>query len=297
MRRNRVSNCLFGMVLLVLVMSTGSRALAQRPLSSPSPSPTPSRSPSLESQFFKNVLSDQKAIWTAPFHLQREDTKWLVPLGLGSMALITTDRITGDEVAESRGLTGPSHTISEAGSAFAGGGVAAGFYLIGRKTHSYKARETGLLTAEALLDSAIVVTALKGITQRKRPDSGHDRSEFWDGGSSFPSGHSATAWSMATVIASEYHEHRWVQFAAYGGASAVSISRFTGGKHYLSDVLVGSALGFGIGRYVYKTHHRKNVAPGGDEEDESLVASRWPVISPQYDRRHHRYGIGLTWTF
>jgi len=82
------------------------------------------------------------------------------------MALITTDRITGDEVAESRGLTGPSHTISEAGSALAGGGVAAGLYLIGRKTHNYKARETGLLTAEALLDSAIVVTALKGITQR-----------------------------------------------------------------------------------------------------------------------------------
>src|SRR5205814_5330383 len=136
-------------------------------------------------------------------------------------------------------------------------GIAATFYLVGRVRHDERARETGLLGAEALIDSAIVVTALKEITQRGRPLSGRDRSEFFDGGSSFPSGHSIEAWSLAAVIANEYQHNRAVQVAAYGIASAVSISRFTGEKHYLSDILVGSALGYGIGSYVYKAQHIK----------------------------------------
>ena len=48
----------------------------------------------------KTFCSDQKAIWTAPFHLERSDTKWVVPSGIGVMALFTTDRITGDEMFE-----------------------------------------------------------------------------------------------------------------------------------------------------------------------------------------------------
>ncbi len=171
------------------------------------------------------------------------------------------------------------------------------FYLVGRAKHDDRARETGLLGAEALIDSAIVVTALKEITQRSRPLSGQSRSDFFDGGSSFPSGHSIAAWSLATVIANEYHDHRAVQFAVYGIAGAVSMARFTGEKHYLSDVLVGSALGYGIGRYVYHAHHRKTSANSGDE-DESRGRSRvWPLIAPQYDRHARAYGATLAWSF
>src|ERR1051326_2877268 len=60
----------------------------------PTPSPEPSPTPTLESQFFKNILRDQRAIWTLPFHLHREDTKWLLPLGLSTATLIATDRHT-----------------------------------------------------------------------------------------------------------------------------------------------------------------------------------------------------------
>ena len=51
---------------------------------------------------------------------------------------------------------------------------------------------------------------------------------------------------------------RAVQIASYSIASAVSIARFTGGKHYLSDVLVGSALGYRIETFVYSAHHRQS---------------------------------------
>ena len=277
MRRNRSSRCLFGMIGFILATTVALHAQ------------TPAPTPSLEREFFKNILSDQKAIWTAPFHLERSDMKWAVPAGIGLMALFTTDRITGDEMFEANGQVNASRGISYAGSVYGLGAVAGTFYLIGRKKNNYRARETGILSAEAMINSIIVEGALKGITQRGRPLDGHERSEFFDGGSSFPSGHATQAWAVATVIAHEYKDRPAVQIAAYGIASAVSVARFTGHNHYISDVLAGSALGFGIGKFVYHAHHRESPA---DSE-----MSKWPLITPQYSRQARKYGVALTWNF
>ncbi len=296
MRRNRTSHCLFAMILCGILFSIASSTQAQVSLASPSPTPQPAATPSLEKQFLKNVLHDQKAIWTSPFHLHGRDARWLAPLGLGTAAFIATDRSTGDEIAESHKQLNASRIVSYAGSGYGVGGVALTFYLFGRARHDDRARETGLLGAEALIDSAIVVTALKEITQRSRPLSGKSRSDFWAGGSSFPSGHSIAAWSLATVIANEYHDRPLVQIAAYGIAGAVSVARFTGQKHYLSDVLVGSAMGYGIGRYVYHAHHRRK-SDSGDAEESQGPSRAWPLIAPQYDRHARDYGVALVWSF
>ena len=286
MRRNSGLRCLFGMI--IIAVTTAVAASAQ------TPAPTPSES-SLEKDFFKNILQDQKAIWTAPLHIDRADAKWIVPGSIGLMALFTTDRITGDEIGEADRQVGLSKAISYIGSAYGIGAAAGTFYLLGRKKNDARARETGVLIAEAAIDSAIVYGGLKTITQRGRPADGRERSEFFDGGSSFPSGHSTQAWSAATIIASEYHDRRSVQIAAYATATAVSVARFTGHKHYISDVVAGSALGFGIGKYVYHKRHREPV----DDSDPNGPVSNlwWPTISPDINRRTHQYGIGLTWSF
>jgi hypothetical protein len=251
--------------------------------------------PSLERDFFKNILNDQKAIWTAPLRLQRRDTKWAIPAGVGFMALVTTDRISGDEMAKFDRQLKASRIVSNAGSVYGLGTVAGAFYLFGRRRNDDRARETGLLSAEALVDSVIVESGLKEITQRARPMAGRERSEFFDGGNSFPSGHSTQAWAVATVIANEYGDRRAVRIAAYGVATAVSVARFTGRKHYLSDVVAGSALGYAIGKYVYTTHHRKSL--DSDDEDEPVSRLWHPLITPQFNRAGHAYGLSLTWSF
>jgi len=182
--------------------------------------------------------------------------------------------------------------LSFPGSIYGVAATAASFYFLGREKHNERARETGILIAEGSIDSVIVYSALKVATQRSRPDTGRERSEFFDGGSSFPSGHATQAWSMATIIANEYHDKRVVQIAAYSIASAVSFARFTGGSHYISDVLVGSAVGYGIGRYVYHAHHRKSSQSGDDDG-----ISRHLSIAPAFSRSARQYGIGLTWEF
>lgn len=299
MLSNRRSHCLLEILLLAIGFATASKVVAQNP--TPAPSPVVARAaktPTLESEFFKNILRDQKTIWTSPLHLRPKDARWLVPLGVGTAALIATDQQTGDEIRESDRPLKVSRVVSYSGSTYGVGAIAAAFYVFGRAKHNYRARETGVLGAEALIDSIIVGSSIKAITQRTRPNGGQSRSDFFDGGSSFPSGHSIQAWSVATIIANEYHDKPAVQIAVYGIATAVSVSRFTGGKHYLSDVLIGSTMGYGIGRYVYRTHHRKATDPGGVEEEESLnLSKRWPAIAPDYNRRAREYGVALSWSF
>ena len=180
-------------MLVILLVTLAVNAQTSTPRATPTPSPKPSPTPSLEHDFVKNILRDQKAIWTAPLHIERSDAKWMIPAGIGFMALATTDRMTGDEIDENNGRHKASQVVSYAGSIYGLAAVTGAFYFIGREKHDDRASETGFLCAEALIDSVIVEGALKGITQRARPADGHERSEFFDGGSSFPSGHATQA--------------------------------------------------------------------------------------------------------
>jgi membrane-associated phospholipid phosphatase len=294
MSSNKTSPRLLLAVFSAILFSTALCAPAQTPLPSPSPEPQPSATPTLERQFFKNILRDQKVIWTSPLHVQGRDARWLAPLGLGTVALFATDERTTEAMGNSRKQLNFSRIVSYAGSGYGAGSVAVTFYLFGRGFDNRRARETGILGAEALIDSAIVVTTIKQITQRRRPTAAKGRSAFFDG--SFPSGHTTEAWALATVIAHEYHDRRLVQVAAYGIAGVVSAARFTGHNHYLSDVLVGSALGYGIGRYVYRAHHRTNTTSVNVGESNG-VSRAWPLITPQYDRHARAYGVALQWSF
>lgn len=299
------------MMMCALIILASLSVMAQNPpgvapaVAQPSPSPPQPQSqptPSLERRFFSNVLRDQRAIWTAPFHVERGDARWLLPLGLSTGALVATDRRTAGELTENGEHPTRlriSRDVSRGGAFYTTSGIAASFYLIGRATKNSRARETGLLGAEALLDGGIVSTALKAITQRPRPRVDDASGEFFDRGDSFPSGHAISAWSLATVIAYEYGKRRpLVRFGAYGLATAVSVSRYTGRNHFLSDVLVGSAIGYGIGHYVYRTHHDPLLDGESGESKSSGARSKLrPSAVPLYSRASRSYGLALAWDF
>ena len=303
-------------LILLFAWSASAQSKPQGPPTQAQPSPTPEAkstpaasptpevkpTPTLEHRFFRNVLHDQGAIWTSPFHAGRGDAKWLAPLGLSAAVLFSTDRHTGGEMIEGGDNSTRlriSRDISQAGSLYATGGIAAVFYLFGRGEHDARARETGLLGAEALVDSAIVVQVLKTASRRQRPPTDHASGEFFSGGSSFPSGHAISAWALATVVAKEYGRHRpLVQVGVYGLATAVSISRFTGRNHFLSDVLVGSALGYGIGRYVYRRNHDTSLdASGGAKKTSGARSKLLPLVAPRFSRAERTYGLALAWDF
>jgi membrane-associated phospholipid phosphatase len=222
----------------------------------------------LVTPIMKHLALDQKQFWTAPFHLDREDAKLLVPFAAFTGGLIAGDGWISRRVPTSQ--INRSKSISDYAT-YSFIGAAGASYLWGHFTRNDHLRETGLLASEAALNSAAVAYLFKTVTQRPRPLDGTGNGTFFEGGSSFPSEHSAIAWSMASVVAHEY-PGTLTKLAAYGLASAVTVTRVTGKQHFSSDVVVGSALGWYFARQIYRAHHDLELggAGWGSFEDSDL---------------------------
>src|SRR5208282_676510 len=82
---------------------------------------------------------------------------------------------------------------------------------------------------------------------------GSGTGRFFVGGDSFPSMHSSVSWAIASVIAHEY-PGSLSQLLSYGVAGGVSAARWAGNKHFASDVVIGSALGWYMGWQAYHSH-------------------------------------------
>ncbi|HTH50577.1 MAG TPA: phosphatase PAP2 family protein [Pyrinomonadaceae bacterium] len=263
----------------------------------PTPTPTPKqKAPSTlhkpETNFFKDIASDQKAIWTSPFHIGKSDWKWLGPFLGGTAALIATDKETSSWVSRGGSLPGISRDVSWNGGIYAAAGISGGMYLIGRSTHHDRLQETGRLAMEALADSQIVTQVAKLAFGRQRPNEGDSEGRFFKGGRSFFSGHASASWSVATIVACEYSDHPLAVWGSYGLATAVSLSRYTGRKHFLSDIFVGAGVGYGIGRYV--CGKRKTVYT--DDDTVTIKEPRWRV-APYVSSATGTRGGSFIWSF
>ena len=221
-----------------------------------------------------NILLDQKEIWTSPFHMHGTDALWWIGIGGATAALIATDHQTSTVFENSKGQISWGNNLSKIGASYTLVPLVAGFYGFGVFEDDPKAREVGVLGGEAMLDSLIVVSVLKPLAGRNRPNSAHEPGSFFDGGASFPSGHAIAVWSLASVISYEYGHTKLVPIIACSLAAVVSAARFGARQHFASDILAGGAMGWFIGRYVWKTHQDHAIHP------HSVHAHILPQVAP-----------------
>jgi len=213
----------------------------------------------LVAPFLKHLAGDQKQFWTEPTRLKVKDLKWIAPSAGVLAAFIASDSWWAKQVPASRVAT--SKTFSDY-TTYSFIGLGGASFLLGHIKHDDHLSEAGLLAGESAINSTAVAYLFKETTQRQRPYQGNGKGDFFSGGTSFPSEHSAIAWSVASVWAHEYPG--WLsQIAAYGLASAVTATRVTAQQHFPSDVIVGSALGWYFGRQVYRAHHDPEVGGSG----------------------------------
>lgn len=222
----------------------------------------------------KAFLQDAGRIWTAPFRLKEKDVAPLVVLTAATAFLIAGDENIRDGV---KGFADDRPWIGDAASAVTTMGgpgawaTAGAFYGAGLLFKDERARETGILAASAMLQTFLVGNAVKGLTGRQRPFYA-DGEDHWSGPIglvkrydpdtqgkyvSFPSGHTSTAFALATVIALQYRDEPWVPVLAYTVAGSVGLSRMALDRHWASDVLVGAVLGHAIARLVVRGHERR----------------------------------------
>ena len=175
-------------------------------------------------------------------------------------------------------------------------GIAGLFFLGGVMLKDSKARDTGLMALETLLHTGFLVQVVKHLAGRQRPSVENGQrllasvpaaffkrysDRFFSRYDSFFSGHTVSAWGLATVIAENYQDHAWVPPVCYGLATLVGLSRLTEDAHWLSDVFLGAVLGYAVGKMVVRNQDRRfqftpALTPGGGWDWPSATRSNSP---------------------
>jgi membrane-associated phospholipid phosphatase len=155
--------------------------------------------------------------------------------------------------------------IASPGAYIIGGSL----YAVGELAHKPRIADLGWHGTEAVLLAEGVTYIIKGVAGRQRPFlSSGQQPDNWVLGkgfktgdwSSFPSGHSTTAFAAAAAVTNEttrwWPRSEWIVGPImYTGATAVGLSRMYHNKHWGSDVVLGAAIGTFSGRKVVQYSH------------------------------------------
>ena len=153
--------------------------------------------------------------------------------------------------------------------------VISGIYSLAAKNH--KLLHTTILASQSALSAGIWSRVGKMLTGRMRPGATYGDKEYnsdhWFGPFSefnsaergtrgigaydaFPSGHTAAAFSIATVFAGRYSDRKAVAWIAYTLATTVAVTRLVEHEHWTSDLIPGALIGYGCGRQVLNNYYR-----------------------------------------
>ena len=152
-----------------------------------------------------------------------------------------------------------------------------GFNAFSSQNRHEMPRQTALLLASGVLTSAIVWPSKK-FTNIERPNGENH---------AFPSGHTAYAFTIATVVDKEFrHKSPWISVGSYTLAGATGVLRVMNNKHWMADVLAGAGVGILSTNTVYWLHDKifKN--------DKGYNTTFVPVVLPS-----GQPGMGLSVTF
>lgn len=203
------------------------------------------------------LWDDTKAVATAPGAWTSTDWK---TLGLGAAAVLGTalilDRTLDD--ASKRNRTSSRDKLAKdlaqpggtGGLILLGAGYF-GFSLLDKDEPRSVIVDMGVATV--LAQAAIL--PLKYGLGRARPQDERGAHDFrpFRSQDSFPSGHAAQAFAMASVLSMRTSEP-WVGWCAYGVAGLIGVARLETRDHFASDVVAGALVGTVMGRAVVRVN-------------------------------------------
>lgn len=139
------------------------------------------------------------------------------------------------------------------------GVVAGGLWIAGEARDDPTLVRTAAIAVESWAFTGILSGVIKLVAGRSRPftDDGPRRWGFVGmhprERRSFPSGHAASAFSLATTVAKR-HDDWWVQVPAYTLAAGAGLQRIDSDVHWASDVLFGAVLGVAVSTFLVERH-------------------------------------------
>jgi hypothetical protein len=238
----------------------------------------------LDRNYFYGILSDIEYTATSP--LRWDDSDWMTAgwVAGGTGLLLILDEEIRDGFEDSRSST--TDDLANVFEPFGNGAFSvpalAAFYIFGHFDENEKAKRTALIATESFLITGLYTTVLKVAFGRHRPSTGDSAASF-DGfttdHNSFPSGHTSTAFAIATVVANEYEETPYIKPISYGLATLTGLSRMNDEKHWASDVFFGAALGYFTSKTLLRLHSNKKgqhftIYPRADRNGGGIVLSK-----------------------
>jgi hypothetical protein len=123
-----------------------------------------------------------------------------------------------------------------------------GLNLLGKKgVHDVK--ELTKITGYSIVITGVSVASIKLLTGKERPD----ESDF----TSFPSGHTATAFMCAEILYQEYKDESILYgILGYTAAATTGYLRVHNDKHWFSDVVAGAGFGILSTKLSYLLHEK-----------------------------------------
>lgn len=186
--------------------------------------------------------------------------------GILFAAALLSDRSIRMEAQDHRGAA--SNSLASIGNSFGEWryvlpALSAGF-LAGQIAGSSGLKRVVVRAGAAAALAGGMTTVLKYTIGRSRPEVAGDPDQFrpFTSWNSFPSGHTATAFAIATAIAEETGDG-WTDAALYGAATLTAMARVNDDHHWTSDVLIGGLLGHLSAKWVSRKLGPVRVVPGG----------------------------------
>lgn len=220
----------------------------------------------ISKQFVRDFGYTTADVITYPFNSwqQRDYVKSAILIGVSGFTYAFLD----DPIKEWAQRTRNSHSaffsdkLQFVGQGYISAGIITTFEIYGLTFKQKKARRVAVLSAESFIISTGICTAMKYLAGRARPNTGEDH-DHWYGPqisnksqTSFFSGHTTAIFSMATVVALEYKNHKWVPPVIYTLSAFAAASRIHDNKHWTSDVIFAALLSHYVAKTVVRLHNK-----------------------------------------
>lgn len=198
-------------------------------------------------------------------------------VGLKNDGLKQLNLSTRDELNEHQ----PRHISLDNYTQYAPAAMIYGLNAVGIKG-SHNFRDRTVIYATSQLISAAFVVPLKYLVQEERPDGSNNLS--------FPSGHTATAFSSAQFMFREYKDTNfWLSISGYSFAVFTGVYRTINDRHWVGDVVAGAGFGILSTELAYWLFPKVNGIFKGNEKKMSTM------VMPYYQNKS--YGIGFVQHF
>ena len=147
--------------------------------------------------------------------------------------------------------------------------------------HKHNFADRVLISATAYAVEVALVNGLKYTVRETRPNCADRKS--------FPSGHTATAFTGAELVRKEYG---WgIGSAAYAIAVATGAFRVYNNKHWCNDVLAGAGIGILSANVAYWLYPLEKKLFSSKKNKQDAVSK---MVVPTYETEHNTIGFAFT---